>query len=193
MKTLKIRADFFIPFGELPPLKRDDTGMSYIYDGDGREFTPHAVNSGRSRVEQEVFVDFEKKEVLKYKRTGVTVEKVVDANGRTKVRTGQALDDGITCDNIEWKENGITFEMKASVSNPLVPTAPTVDYHLSVSVLNGKMKVSGSHDGFPCFEFYRQVNFGEFEEIHTHDFRRTNNTLEDMGGDMDYTFSKIFD
>ena len=47
------------------------------------------------------------------------------------------------------------------------------------------------NDGFPCFEFYKQVNFGVFEQIYTHDFRVTGDKPEAMAGEMEYSFKKI--
>ncbi|MNO08473.1 hypothetical protein D3C81_2311300 [compost metagenome] len=51
--------------------------------------------------------------------------------------------------------------------------------------------MQGAHDGFPCFEFYKQVNFGTFEQIYTHDYRVTGDTPEAMAGEMEYSFKKI--
>ncbi|MBL3485709.1 DUF3238 domain-containing protein, partial [Klebsiella pneumoniae] len=69
--------------------------------------------------------------------------------------------------------------------------APTVDYVLNVCVKkDGTIDVQGEHDGFPCFEFYKQVDFGTFEEIYTHDFRKTGDTAAALGGEMDYIFTK---
>ncbi|WP_249652506.1 DUF3238 domain-containing protein, partial [Lysinibacillus sp. D4A1_S13] len=46
------------------------------------------------------------------------------------------------------------------------------------------------HDGFPHFEFYKQVDFGPFETIYTHDFRETGDTAGALGGNMDDSFTK---
>jgi hypothetical protein len=55
---------------------------------------------------------------------------------------------------------------------------------------DGSIDIQGEHDGFPCFEFYKQVDFGSFEQIYTHDFRETGDTPEALGGEMDYSFTK---
>lgn len=55
---------------------------------------------------------------------------------------------------------------------------------------DGSIDVQGEHDGFPCFEFYKQVDFGPFEKIYTHDFRETGDTAAALGGNMDYSFTK---
>lgn len=81
--------------------------------------------------------------------------------------------------------------MKASAKNPLRLEAPTVDYLLQVKVqLDGSIEVKGSHDGFPCFEFYKQADFGEFQLIHSHDFHLTGDTPAAMAGEMEYHFEK---
>ncbi len=55
--------------------------------------------------------------------------------------------------------------MSASASNPLNVYAPPVDYVLNVCVKqDGSIDIQGEHDGFPCFEFYKQVDFGSFEK-----------------------------
>ena len=62
--------------------KKDmETGQVIQFEGDSREFTPHAVNTMRSRVEQEVVVDFYKEEVFSYANTGITTEKITNPDG----------------------------------------------------------------------------------------------------------------
>lgn len=58
---VKVRASVFIPMSWTEPKKDTQTGNIIQFEGDAREFTPYAVNAMRSRVEQEVVVDFYKK------------------------------------------------------------------------------------------------------------------------------------
>lgn len=58
---VKVRASVFIPTPWTDPRKDEETGNVIHFEGDSREFTPYAVNAMRSRVEQEVVVDFYKK------------------------------------------------------------------------------------------------------------------------------------
>ncbi len=58
---VKIRGSVFAPYAWLEPIKDPTTGKIFEYTGDAREFTPHAVNTMRSRLEQEVIIDFYKK------------------------------------------------------------------------------------------------------------------------------------
>ncbi|MBX9975686.1 DUF3238 domain-containing protein [Cytobacillus firmus] len=189
---VKIRASVFIPMPWTEPRKDIQTGKVIQFEGDSREFTPYAVNTMRSRIEQEVVVDFYKKEIFSDANTGITSERVIFPDGSVKKRTGKASTDGILCTNIVWSSDDVKFQMSASASNPLNVFAPPVDYLLTVHVKNdGCIDIQGAHDGFPCFEFYKQVNFGPFEEIHTHDFRETGDTAEALDGEMEYSFKKI--
>ena len=191
ISIVKIRASVFIPVSWTEPKKDIETGKVIQFEGDSREFTPYAVNSMRSRVEQEVVVDFYKKEIFLYANTGITTEKVTNPDNSTEYRNGKASTEGIICTNIVWSSDYVQFQMSASASNPLNVYAPPVDYLLTVQVnKDGSTDIQGEHDGFPCYEFYKQVNFGPFEQIYTHDFRKTGDTPEAMAGEMEYSFKK---
>lgn len=189
---VKIRASVFIPMSWTEPKKDIQTGNVIQFEGDSREFTPYAVNTMRSRVEQEVVVDFYKKEIFTYANTGITTERVTTPDGSVNKRTGKAGTEGILCTDIVWSSNDVKFQMSASASNPLNVYAPPVDYLLIVHVKkDGTIVIQGAHDGFPCFEFYKQVNLGPFEQIYTHDFRETGDTPEALAGEMEYSFKQI--
>jgi hypothetical protein len=188
---VKIRANVFIPMSWTDPKKDIQTGNVIEFEGDSREFTPHAVNTMRSRIEQEVVVDFYKKEIFTYANTGISTERVTTPDSSVQSRTGKASTENILCTDIVWGSDDIKFQMSASASNPLNIYAPTVDYLLTVHVKkDGSIDIQGSHDGFPCYEFYKQVDFGSFEQIYTHDFRETGDTPEALGGEMEYRFKK---
>lgn len=192
MNTIvKVRASVFIPMSWTEPKKDTQTGNMIQFEGDSREFTPYAVNAMRSRIEQEAVVDFYKKDIFTYANTGITTERIITPDGSVIKKTGKASTDGILCTDIIWGSDDVKFQMSASASNPLNVYAPPVDYLLTVHVKkDGTVDIHGEHDGFPCFEFYKQVNFGPFEKIHTHDFRETGDTAEALGGDMEYSFTK---
>ncbi|KOO52103.1 DUF3238 domain-containing protein [Viridibacillus arvi] len=192
INIVKIRASVFIPMSWTEPKKDIQTGKVIQFEGDSREFTPYAVNTMRSRIEQEVVVDFYKKEIFSYANTGITTEKVINPDNSINQRTGKASTESIVCTNVVWGSDDVEFQMSASASNPLNIYAPPVDYLLTVQVKkDGRIEIQGEHDGFPCYEFYKQVNFGPFEEIYTHDFRKTGDTPEAMAGEMEYSFKKI--
>ncbi|MGY3186092.1 DUF3238 domain-containing protein [Lysinibacillus sp. TE18511] len=192
MNTIvKVRASVFIPMSWTEPKKDTQTGNVIQFEGDSREFTPYAVNAMRSRIEQEAVVDFYKKDIFTYANTGITTERIITPDGSIIKKNGKASTDGILCTDIIWGSDDVKFQMSASASNPLNVYAPPVDYLLTVHVKkDGTVDIHGEHDGFPCFEFYKQVNFGPFEKIHTHDFRETGDTAEALGGDMEYSFTK---
>ncbi|GGE78751.1 DUF3238 domain-containing protein [Priestia taiwanensis] len=189
---VKIRASVFIPTAWTEPKEDIQTGNIIQFEGDAREFTPYAVHTMRSRIEHEVVIDFDKKEIFTYENTGITTERVITPNGSVKERVGKASTENILCTNIAWSSDEVQFQMSASAGNPLVPYVPSADYLLTVRVKkNRAVDLEGAHDGFPCYEFYKQVNFGKFEEIYTHDFRKTGDTVESLGGEMEYRFKKI--
>ncbi len=189
---VKIRASVFIGgMSWLPAILDPETGNKLEYAADIRGFTPHAVNTGRSRVEQEVSVDFAKQRLVVHANTGLTILRVTDTDGKVQFKEGRAAVDGITVSNEVWGEHEVSFVMRASVSNPLRLDAQTVDYRLEVTVhKDGIAHIRGSHDGFPCYEFYKQVDFGEHQLIHSHHFLDTGDTPLAMAGDMEYHFEK---
>lgn len=98
MNTIvKVRASVFIPMSWTETKKDTQTGNLIQFEGDSREFTPYAVNSMRSRVEQEVVVDFYKKEIFTYANTGITTERIITPDGSVTKRTGKASTERILC------------------------------------------------------------------------------------------------
>lgn len=189
---VKLRASVFIGgLRWLPPIHDPASGNQLEFAGDIRGFTPHAVNTGRSRIEQEVVVDFAKRRLVPFASTGVTVLKITASDGTVSCLQEQASAEGIIVENEQWGEEEVSFTMKSSVSNPMRPDAPSPDYVLRVKVqADGTTQVQGSHDGFPCYEFYKQTDFGPFELIHSHNFLETGDTPAAMAGEMEYHFEK---
>ncbi|SEO35434.1 DUF3238 domain-containing protein [Paenibacillus sp. OV219] len=190
---VKIRGSVFIGGLQwLPAITDSATGIIYEYAGDAREFSPATVNTGRSRVEQEVVIDFVKRKLFTFASTGYTTLRQTMPGGVSEMKQGKAPTDGVTVEGEAWGAMSCSFVMKASAANPLRPDAPTVDYELHITVHgeDGKVEVRGSHDGFPCFEFYKQVDFGDFEQLYSHDFRVTGDTPAAMAGEMEYHFER---
>lgn len=186
---VKIRGSVFAPYASLEPIKDPVTGRSFEYAGDAREFTPYAVNAKRSRLEQEVNIDFYKREIFTYADACIVIVKIINPDGSTEYQKGETSTENIVCTNIVWGEDEVSFEMRASASNPLNTAAPAADYFLAIRVnKSGTVHVEGVHDGFPCYEFYKQVDFGPFESMYTHDFRETNDTPAALAGEMEYSF-----
>ncbi|KQL43621.1 permease [Brevibacillus choshinensis] len=186
---VKIRGCVFAPYAWLEPIQDPATGRVFEYTGDAREFTPYAVNTMRSRLEQEVIIDFYKKEIFTCADACITTVKITNPDGSIESKEGKAGTANIVCTNVLWGSDDVSFEMRASASNPLNTEAPAADYVLTVRVNeNGVSHIEGSHDGFPCYEFYKQTDFGPFELIYSHDFRETGDTPAALAGDMEYSF-----
>ncbi|EPZ0459295.1 DUF3238 domain-containing protein [Bacillus sp. CD3-5] len=191
VNIVKIRGSVFAPYALLKPIKDAATGRIFEYAGDAREFTPYAVNSKRSRLEQEVIVDFYKREIFTYADACIVTVKITNPDGSIEYQKGETSTENIACTNIVWSEDEVSFEMRASASNPLNAAAPAADYFLVIRVnTSGIVHIEGLHDGFPCYEFYKQIDFGSFEKIYTHDFRETNDTPAALAGEMEYNFKR---
>ncbi|WP_227353046.1 DUF3238 domain-containing protein [Haladaptatus salinisoli] len=186
-EIVKLRAAVFIPSAWLS--RANDADRTLEFRGDDREFTPHAVNTGRSRVEQEAVVDFARETLSEFADTGRSVERITRPDGTEERREGKASADGIFCTDPEWHDGGVEFVIHASASNPLVPHPHPVDYQVELAVdRDGGVEARGRHDGFPCFEFYAQTDFGEFRTLYRHDFRETGDSLSALAGPMEYEF-----
>jgi hypothetical protein len=186
---VKIRGSVFAPYALLEPIKDPSTGRVFEYAGDAREFTPYAVNTKRSRLEQEVLIDFYKKEIFTFADACIVTVKITNPDGSIDYKEGKTGTENIVCTNVVWSADEVSFEMSASASNPLNSAAPAADYLLKIRVnKSGVSQIEGSHDGFPCYEFYKQTDFGPFESIYTHDFRETSDTPEALSGEMEYSF-----
>lgn len=129
---VKIWAATFIPSEWI--VSSRETEQTVEFRGDDREFIPHAVTTGRCRVEQEAVVDFTRRTLTQYADTGTSVERITRRDGTEDIRTGKASTDGILCTDPTWHDDCVEFEMHASASNPLVPHPSPVDYHLALSV-----------------------------------------------------------
>jgi hypothetical protein len=189
VNIVKIRGSVFAPYALLKPIQDPATGRVFEYAGDAREFTPYAVNTKRSRLEQEVVVDFYKREIFTYADACIVTVKITNPDGSIEYQKGETSTENIACTNIVWSEDEVSFEMRASASNPLNAAAPAADYFLTIRVNeSGTAHVEGLHDGFPCYEFYKQIDFGSFELIYTHDFRKMDDTPAALAGEMEYSF-----
>ncbi|SFI77292.1 Protein of unknown function [Paenibacillus sp. UNC496MF] len=181
---VKIRAGVFVGGVHWLPAVRDpETGLAYEEAGDARESTPHAAHAGRSRAEQEVVVDFAKRKLFRFADTGETIIRETGADGVSVKRQAKPSADGIVAEDESWEAAAVSFTMRASVGNPLRPDAPAAGYAVRVTVRgeDGAVELRGGHDGFPCYEFYKQVDFGEFELLHLHDYREAG-TAAPTGG-----------
>ena len=99
---VKLRAATFIPLAWLDSPREGEEHLQFR--GDDRDFTPHAVNTGRSRLEQEIVVDLSREELLTYADTGRSKERVERANGTIDIREGKADTSAISVTDVAWNE-----------------------------------------------------------------------------------------
>jgi hypothetical protein len=183
---VKIRAAIFIPCAWLDSPRQGEEQLSFR--GDNREFTPHAVNTGRSRVEQEVVIDFDRELLQTDADTGRSKERTEQANGTRATREEKAETTGIDVTDIVWTE-GCECRMCADAANPLVEAADPVTYNVLATIApDGEVHLTGIHDAFPCFEFYTQVDFGPFRTLYTYDHREYDASPLDLAGAPECAF-----
>lgn len=188
---VKIRAATFIPDTWIDGSRNTDVDATVEFRGDDREFTPHAADTGRSRIEQEAVVDFVREKLSVRATAGQSQERITYPDGTVSFEEGLASTDGVFATDPEWDDDGVFFDLHASASNPLVAHPTPVDYHFELTVgRDGTVAVSGRHDGFPCFECYVQTDFGEFRELYRYDYRETGETGAALAGPMEYEFEK---
>jgi hypothetical protein len=183
---VKLRAATFIPLAWLDSPREGEEHLQFR--GDNREFTPHTVNTGRSRVEQEVVVDLAREDVLTYADTGRSKERVERPNGTREVHEGKADASGISVTDVAWDE-GCNLLMRAEAANPLVEEAAPVTYEARATVtFDGDIQIAGVHDAFPCFEFYAQTDFEPFRRVYTYDYRESGGSPLDLPGPPECEF-----
>ncbi|WP_267240186.1 DUF3238 domain-containing protein [Thermaerobacillus caldiproteolyticus] len=58
------------------------------------------------------------------------------------------------------------MDITCSVANPLESLAPAIDYEFTLKVTClGSVRITGQHDGFPAYEFWRKFD-GKSAEIY---------------------------
>lgn len=187
ISLIKVRIATFIPDAWISSA-RASGDRRVEFRGDDREFSPYTGNTGHSRVAQDVVIDFGREVVSAHPETGQSVERVIAPDGTVTIRTATASTDGITCTDVAWADSGVEFTAAASVSNPLNEASPPVDFVFDVRALpDGTVDLTGRHDGFPCFEVYKQIEFGAFERVYAYDYRETDASPKALADPMDQT------
>jgi hypothetical protein len=182
--TVKIRAAAFIPLAWLDSPRSKQRS----FQGDDREFTPHAIHTGRSRIEQEIVIDLDRELLETYADTGRSKERIEREDGTIDAREGKAETTGISVTDIDWAER-CEFRMRADAANPLVEAAEPVTYEVQAIVaLDGEIHLTGVHDAYPCFEFYAQREFDPFRTLYTYDYREAGGSPRDLAGPPECEF-----
>ncbi|MGZ8888876.1 MAG: DUF3238 domain-containing protein [Halobacteriota archaeon] len=168
------------------------TGSRTYFKGDQREFTPYTRNTLNYRTAQEIWVDFQNRKFTHWENIGITHKKTVYPDGRVAFESAQA---SRSCIKVLWayfSDNYCQFRSTASCTNPLAPVAPASDYDFTVTVYrNGTVHIQGSHDGFPAYEVYKNIdNSPKWIEIYRHDPRRTGENQYDLAPPMDHDIDK---
>lgn len=87
-----------------------------------------------------------------------TTEYYSDGTSKTFYQDADAIYD-VSYRKIYVKEtDALHLLCVASVANPAVKGAPTVDYTFDIKVTRpGSVRIIGHHDGYPNFEFWRKI------------------------------------
>ncbi|ERM18315.1 DUF3238 domain-containing protein [Brevibacillus laterosporus] len=152
-----------------------------VYEGDNRGF--HF--SGNYRTLQEFAIDFKKKTVKHTKRVGKTCRINPDEDPVCK----RASDSELKMSEPTWKKDSVKFTASCGVSNPLSSNAPAIDYEFKITAYkkDGKVCISGLHDGFPNYEIWKKV--GDEPPMPFYFFDHGDNTLLSLFPPMDTSVS----
>ncbi|WP_054955285.1 DUF3238 domain-containing protein [Paenibacillus dakarensis] len=189
---VEVRLAAFIPQAWIDYMRTSEVVVQF--NGNNREFTYYTENQPElSKMTQHVVVDFNKKEIKHFKSVGSTIERTVDLETGEVLRqfTGHASSDGLTISNQSISSTSATFKLRASAANPLVSSAPAIDWEYTITVTNtGKVTVNGTHDGYPAHEIYKRVDYGTPTRIYTHDPRVTGETPASLAPPMEHSVNR---
>ncbi|MFF2156958.1 DUF3238 domain-containing protein [Paenibacillus chitinolyticus] len=183
---IAVRVAVWLPFDWI--LFSDTPSLTTWYAGDGtpaqrggiRGFNP---DSPDYRLAQQVNLTLDGTgqvtDAVPYKNTGISRKKTLEKNlvpPRTLTTSKQALTDNMSYQFIGKTPKSATspgmykFRLKAAVSEPFQWYAPDIDYDFTFTVYDsGLVQVQGSHDGFPCYEVYKKIDFQPWETVYTWD------------------------
>lgn len=101
--------------------------------------------------------------------------------------TGQASTSGLTY--TKRVENDVLYiDCKCAAGNPLILGAPKINYEFTLKVTRpGSVRITGKHDGFPAYEFWRKLDGKTAKQVWLHDPRVTGDTVLSLGMPMEYT------
>ena len=183
MAVLELRLKTFIPMAKV---HYAETPSSQIYfGGDNR----NASWDGSYRTYQKFTIDTGPTDysVSYYEDTGTTYRYTYDLFGNLiGTSSGKApLSDLSYTKRISG--GNLYLDCRVSSSNPLVAGAPAIDYEFTVRVnRTGGVQLTGKHDGFPAYEFWRKKSGGSAELIWSHDPRKTGEGLGSLLPPMEH-------
>ncbi|ANB55724.1 hypothetical protein GFC29_3221 [Anoxybacillus sp. B7M1] len=188
MAKLELRVRTFIPHQRI---FFTETATSYIYyRGDNR----NEAWEGSYRTSQRFVIDTSPSNysVSAYADTGTTVREVYDKTTGKLISTSSAK---ASTSGLTYKkrvEDGILYlDIKCSVANPLELLAPAIDYEFTLKVTRlGSVRITGQHDGFPAYEFWRKFDGQSAELVWSHDPRDTGEGIYSLFPPMEHSIDK---
>lgn len=188
MAKLELRIRTFIPHDKLFFQKTSGGGTSIYYGGDNR----NEKWEGSYRTSQRFVIDTSKKDyaVTSYKDTGVT-EQLLYLNGvLRKTNRKKAPTTGITYTK-RIVNDDLYLDCKVNSSIPFVPLAPAINYEFTIKVTRpGSVRITGKHDGFPAYEFWRKLDGKSPQLVYLHDPRKTGHTIKSLYPGLDVSVNK---
>lgn len=188
MAKLELRLRTFIPHAKI---LFAETATSYIYyRGDNRS----EAWDGSYRTSQRFVIDTAPSNysVTPYRDTGITHRDVYDKVTGKLIST---TSDQVSTSGLTYTKrvvDGILYlDCKCSVGNPLEPAAPNIDYEFTLKVTRlGSVRITGQHDGFPAYEFWRKFDGKSAELVWSHDPRDTGEGIYSLFPPMEHDVDK---
>lgn len=129
--------------------------------------------------------------VTPVKDTGTTYRNTYDILGKlVSTSSGKASTTDIKYTK-RVEKNILYLDCVISSSNPLVPGSPAIDYVVTLKITRpGSVRITGKHDGFPAYEFWRKFDGKAAELVYNYDPRTTGGTLANLLPPMDKSVDK---
>jgi len=185
MANLELRLRTFIPYDKVHFSNTSGGGGSTYYGGDNRS----EQWEGSYRTSQRFVIDTSKKDysVQSFRDTGVT-KQLLYLNGKLiKTNEKKAPVTGITYTKRVVNDD-LYLDCQLDSTIPFVPFAPAVNYDFTIKVTRaGSVRITGRHDGFPAYEFWRKLDGKSPQLVYLHDPRKTGHTVNALFPPMDIT------
>lgn len=184
MAKLELRLRTFIPQDKI--FVSSTNGMATYFGGDNRS----EAWEGSYRTSQRFVIDTSTYSVTAYKDTGVTHQYVYAGNNLLQTKEKKVDTEGITFTK-RVVDDVLYLDCKCSAANPFVLVAPAIDYEFTLKITKpGSVRITGNHDGFPGYEFWRKFDGKGAQLVWSHDPRKTGDTIASLGGGMEKSADK---
>lgn len=155
MAKLELRLRTFLPFD----YANNPVDSKQRFHGDGKDRLGGEWHSKKYRTSQSFLIDTSTKNYIisSSSNTGVTIKEELK-NGRW-VETERKQQSTNTLQYASEIINDILYiNCKCASNNPLVKGSPDIDYQFTLKVTRtGSVRITGYHDGFPGYEFMRNI------------------------------------